>query len=89
MSLAQRLAEASNATSKSLCKIGTILADEKVPAADRTLLKEILDAPEGTPNRLNNAAIAKVLREEGYDLSNSAVDRHRRADCPCNRKVSA
>jgi hypothetical protein len=89
MSLAQRLAEASNATSKSLCKIGIILADENLPTADRTVLKEILDLPEGTPNRLNNAAIAKVLREEGYDLSNSAVDRHRRTDCPCSRKVSA
>jgi hypothetical protein len=89
MSLAQRLAEASIATSTTLCKIGTILNDEKIPQDDRKALESILNVPEGTPNRLTNAAIAKVLREEGYDLSNSAVDRHRRVDCPCVRKVSA
>lgn len=90
MSLAQRLAEATNSNGHTpLCKIGTILNDEKIPKDDRDSLKEILDTPESHPNRLNNSTIAKVLREEHFDVSNSAVDRHRRKDCPCYRRVSA
>ena len=90
MSLAQRLAEAKNTTNAAmLCKIGAILNNETVPQDDRKALENILNTPEGTPNRLNNSSIGKVLREEGYDLSNSAVDRHRRNDCPCYRKTSA
>lgn len=89
MSLAQRLAEATNTSNSTyLCKIGIILSDEKIPQDDRDYLKSILDTPEGDPTRLNNSTIAKVLREENFDVSNSAVDRHRRKDCPCYRRVS-
>lgn len=89
MSLSERFAQASTATSNTLCKIGLILANEKIPAEERKVLLEILEVPDGAPNRLNNSSIGRVLRDEGYDLSNSAVDRHRRKDCPCSRKVSA
>lgn len=89
MSLSERFAQASQPTANTLCKIGAILADENLPTEERKVLREILEATEGTPGRLNNATIGRVLRDEGYDLSNSAVDRHRRYDCPCTRKVSA
>jgi hypothetical protein len=89
MSLADKLAEASNSPKRtSLCKIGSIIHGTQLSEDDRKALKEMLDTPEGTPNRLNNATIARVLREEGFDTSNSAVDRHRRAECGCNRKIS-
>lgn len=89
MSLADKLSEASNTPKQTrLCKIGSILVGPKLSDDDKKVLKEMLDTPEGAPNRLNNATIAKVLREEGFDLSNSAVDRHRRGECGCNRKIS-
>jgi hypothetical protein len=89
MSLSERFAEASSAEQTTLCKIGAILANESIPSEERKVLSTILDVPEGTPGRLTNAAIGRVLRAEKFDLSNSAVDRHRRNDCPCTRKVSA
>lgn len=89
MSLSERFAEVSSAEQTTLCKIGAILVNESIPAEERKVLSEILAVPEGTPGRLNNATIGRVLRAEKFDLSNSAVDRHRRNDCPCTRKVSA
>jgi len=71
MSLSDRLAEASKATKRlSLCKIGSIIHGTQLPEDDRIALKNMLDTPDGTPNRLNNATIGKVLREEGFDTSN-------------------
>jgi hypothetical protein len=89
MSLSERFAEAGTTEQKTLCKIGAILVNDTIPAEERKVLAEILAVPEGTPGRLNNATIGRVLRAEKFDLSNSAVDRHRRLDCPCTRKVSA
>jgi hypothetical protein len=90
MSLADKLVEASKAPNRrvSLCKIGSIVHGTKLSEDDRTTLKDMLDTPEGVPNRLSNSAIGRVLREEGFDTSNSAVDRHRRSECGCNRKIS-
>lgn len=89
MSLSERFAEVSSSEQKTLCKIGAILINESIPENERKVLSEILEVPEGTPGRLNNATIGRVLRAEKFDLSNSAVDRHRRHDCPCTRKVNA
>lgn len=88
MSLSERLAKAKVPGTKSLCKIGLILVDESLPKAERETLLTVLNVEEGTPGRLPNSTIAKILREEGYDLSNSAVDRHRKQDCPCARKAN-
>jgi hypothetical protein len=89
MSLSERFAEVGSSEQRTLCKIGAILVNESVPVEERKVLSEILDVPEGTPGRLNNATIGRVLRAEKFELSNSAVDRHRRKECPCTRKVSA
>ena len=89
MSLSERFAEVSSSEQKTVCKIGAILIDESIPSEERKVLSEILETPEGTPGRLTNSDIGRVLRAEKFDLSNSAVDRHRRRDCPCNRKATA
>jgi hypothetical protein len=87
MSLADKFAEAKKTEKRvTLCKIGSIVHGDALSEKDRETLQKMLDTPVGAPDRLNNATIAKVLREEGFDLSNSAVDRHRRAECGCNRK---
>ena len=89
MSLSEKLEEALNQEPTVVCKIGSLLKGSVLSDEDKETLKTILSVPEGTPKRLTNTAIGKVLREEGFDISNSAVDRHRRLDCPCTRKVSA
>lgn len=89
MSLSERFAEASSTEQKTLCKIGVILVNESIPEAERKVLADALDTPKGMPGRLNNSTIGRVLRAEKFDLSNSAVDRHRNHDCACNRKATA
>ena len=87
MSLSDKLNNASKASSTRLCKIGAILQSESVSKEDRENLKAVLDAPELSQDRIPNVQIGRILREEGYDISNSAVDRHRRRECPCTRMV--
>jgi hypothetical protein len=90
MSLSDKLEEALNQEpTTTACKIGSLLKGSVLSDEDKTTLAKLLAVPEGTPKRLTNAAIARVLRDEGFDISNSAVDRHRRTDCACSRKVSA
>ncbi len=87
MSLSDKLDIASKTSSIKLCKIGVILVSTELPEEDRKTLKSVLDVPELTPNRISNVQIGRILREEGYDVSNSAVDRHRRGECSCTRMV--
>lgn len=84
MSLSERLATAS-VVRKRLCKIGVILSGTQLTDEDKKVLSDYLDTPEGTPGRLANTAIAAALRAEGFDVSNSSIDRHRNLDCACSR----
>lgn len=85
MSLSDKLTSASKISNARLCKIGVILISDALPASDKETLKTVLGESELSPNRVSNTVIAKILREEGFDVSNSAVDRHRREDCPCSK----
>lgn len=86
MSLSDKLSAAATDFPTRFCKLGNLLINgSPLSEQDRINLKAVLDAQENDPTRINNAAIGRILREEGYDISNSAVDRHRRGDCPCNR----
>lgn len=84
MSLSERLAAASG-VKKRFCKIGVILSGTQLKDEDKKILSNYLDTPEGTPGRIANTAIAAALRAEGFDVSNSSVDRHRNGDCACVR----
>lgn len=85
MSLSDKLNNASKTSSIKLCKIGSILVSPEVSEEDKETLGLVLNQPELSPNRVPNSHIAKILREEGFDVSNSGVDRHRRKECSCNR----
>jgi hypothetical protein len=85
MSLSEKLSAANTTHIVRLCKIGTLLTGNILPEQDRTNLKTVIDVEEGNPTRINNSTIGRILREEGHDISNSAVDRHRRGECPCKR----
>jgi hypothetical protein len=54
---------------------------------DKKRIEIILSVPESNPAKVPNTTLGRILREEGYDVSNSAVDRHRRGDCSCKRLV--
>jgi len=87
MSLSDRLSKAAEMARISLCKVGVLLSTDALNAKDKEHLASILEVPMGDPRRIPNSILAKVLREEGHDISNSSMDRHRRGDCSCARKV--
>lgn len=88
MSLSERLQSASKESNIKLCKIGLLLSGEILSEKDKKILIDTLDVPEGVPGRVTNVALSKILREEGYDISLSTVDRHRRKDCGCFNLVA-
>jgi hypothetical protein len=88
MSLSERLQSASKESNTKLCKIGLLLGGEVLSEKDKKILIETFDVPEGVPGRVTNVALSKILREEGYDISLSTVDRHRRKDCGCFNLVA-
>jgi hypothetical protein len=87
MSLSDKLSKASEKPS-SKCKLGALLASTALPEKDRSYLTDVLSVPEGDPRRISNVDIARVLRDEGFYMSDSSVDRHRRKDCSCYRKAA-
>lgn len=87
MALSNKLTEAKLKANKKLCKLATVLASPELSSEDKKSIEAILATPESNPARVPNTTLGRILREEGYDVSNSAVDRHRRGDCSCNRLV--
>ena len=85
MSLSDKLAKASEKPN-SFCKLGVLLYGEVLPEKDRKYLVDAVDVSNKDPRRISNADIARVLREEGFNISDSSVDRHRRKDCSCSRR---
>jgi hypothetical protein len=85
MSLADKLKNAMDESGQKFCKIGMLFIDPKLSTKDKDHLITILNTPEDDPTRVPNTTLGKILREEGYDISNSAVDRHRSGNCACKR----
>lgn len=84
MSLENRLAIATNASRPGLpCRLGSLLAGNEMSSEDKAYLKKILEVPLGEPTRIPAAAIANALRDEGFQVSNAAIQRHRRRECRC------
>jgi hypothetical protein len=88
MSLSDRLKNASANSKSIVCKVGKLLHTDQLSQKDKDYLLTVLDVPETDPTRVTNASLARVLREEGFDISDSSVDRHRRKDCACYRKIT-
>lgn len=85
MSFGDKLKAAADESAAKLCKIGALLSSDKLNTADKKNLVLVLDTPPDNPTRIPNTVLGRILREEGHDISNSAVDRHRRLDCACGR----
>lgn len=88
MSLSDKLNQAIDEASQLLCKVGVLLIDSKLSVSEKEQLSTILAMPDDYPGRVSNAALSQILRDEGYDISKSSIDRHRGARCTCHRKVS-
>lgn len=89
MSLTERLSQSQRSSqAQHLCKIGEIINGDVLSEEDKKALVEHLEMPIGHPYRLTNVAIVTALRDEGFDVSNSSMDRHRKQHCSCARKVN-
>lgn len=87
MSLSEKLKVASSTPKARLCKLGVILTGPRLSEEDKAEIKSVLDKPYDDPSRVSNNQLAYLLREEGFDISSSAVDRHKRKSCGCFNKA--
>ena len=89
MSLNDKLKVATQESALKLCKLATLLSGPDLTNDEKKNLTALLAVDERDPARVSSATIGQILREEGYDLSNSAVDRHRRTPpyCSCRTLV--
>ena len=83
MSLSDRLSKAPASAAGLPCKVGTLLESDLLPEKDRETLRQVLETPLGATGRRPNTAIASALREEGFDVGDSAVNKHRSGKCRC------
>jgi hypothetical protein len=83
MSLSDKIESASKHSNIKPCKIGLLLSGTSLSEIDKRSLIAAFETPEGTQGRISNVALSKIFREEGYNISLSTVDRHRRHECGC------
>jgi len=84
MSLLKKLDTALDEAAQRLCPMGRALQHPQVDDNTRDKLLSILVTPVGTPGRVSNADLGRVLRSEGIPVTTTSIDRHRRGDCPCS-----
>lgn len=89
MSLAERLSEVRESYNNEtqVCKLMSVTSHSGLSAVDVDALLKAINASAGDEHHMPNSRLAQALREEGFDVSPSAVDRHRRGTCSCGRKV--
>lgn len=89
MNLNDKLKVAAEEAATKLCKLATLLNGPELTNDEKKNLIALLEVDERNPSRVPSSTIGQILREEGYDLSDSAVDRHRRnpKTCACKRTV--
>lgn len=68
-----------------VCKLMQITFDPKLSKADVAAIIAAINSTPLSLDHIPNNKLAAALREEGFDISSSAVDRHRRGDCACKR----
>lgn len=90
MSLAERLNEVRESYNNQtqVCKLMSVTFRSGLSAVDVDALLKTINARVGDEHHMPNTRLSQALREEGFDVSVSAVDRHRRGSCSCGRKVN-
>ena len=62
-----------------------VTLDPKLSEKDVKAVLAIINSKPGDEAHVPNIRLAYALREEGYDVSPSSVDRHRNGICACQR----
>jgi hypothetical protein len=90
MPLSDKLSAASQTYRQSIstCKLIALTLDISISKKDRDALAKVIDLTNSDEGYLPNSTLASLLKEEGYDVSTSAVDRHRAQKCSCKRPGS-
>jgi len=78
VALADRFASYKPALKGPACSIGSLLAG--MDADDKVALQRALD-----DESIQSRTIWRVLVDEGYEVSDSPIGRHRRGLCQCSR----
>jgi hypothetical protein len=60
-----------------------MLTGTEMPVDDREVLAAELERPRDASNWLHGRDIVTALLAEGYDVSETTVNKHRRGDCVC------
>jgi hypothetical protein len=89
MPLTDKLLSASDSYTDSIstCKLIAVTRDPSISKKDKNALLEAIRLTKNDLNFIPSSRLAVLLREEGYDISPSAVERHRRGACSCRRLV--
>jgi hypothetical protein len=86
MDIAKKISNASvQHKTKMLCKLMQIINNPNLTKTDAEALTKTINADTQDLNYLPNTKLALLLTQEGYDISPSAVDRHKNGTCSCRR----
>ena len=84
MSLSERLEKVASSNRPGLpCRLGSLLQGKELAKDEKEYLEKILEVKLGEPSRIPTTAITEALRQEGFEIGNAAVQRHRRKECRC------
>jgi hypothetical protein len=87
MSLSDKLAKEQSKAAALTCKLAALLQSSELTAKEKQQIQQILDVPKNDPSRVSHSALSVILRDEGFDISKSSIDRHQRKECTCFRKI--
>ena len=88
MPLADKLTTASQKYMSDLttCKFAALTSSKELSKKDREALAQVVNLTDRDDHRyIPHQTLADLLRSEGYDVSASAISRHRGGNCSCRR----
>lgn len=86
MTLVERIRKANSEYQNTfICKLMQVTLDPKLSKEDVDALIKTINSGPFDESHVAANRLALALRLEGFDVSASAVDRHRRGTCSCNR----
>jgi Ca2+-binding EF-hand superfamily protein len=88
MPLADKLATASQKYISDLttCKFAALASNKELSKKDKEALAQVINLTDRDDYRyIPHQTLADLLRGEGYDVSASAISRHRGGNCSCRR----
>jgi Ca2+-binding EF-hand superfamily protein len=88
MPLADKLASASQKYISGLttCKFAALTSTGNISTKDKEALAQVINLTDRNDHRyIPHQTLADLLRSEGYDVSASAISRHRGGNCSCRR----